>query len=234
MRWLRSIKKSPEGLTHSSPLPSPSQKDTPSFSLFRDCRSLPFDIFLDVLLDNRLDRLTISGEPTKEDLLAAWRGIYSEYATLTSTSESEQTFKLIKRINVLRFQIERAEAVIAVLNETHSPKLVEYLQRFDINLPFDVTDHEGYQRDLVIASNMVKRWYHDLKIMEQELEPGTKSGKKMDRGYFDDLLFQLSKFAGYAIRAKDITVAEYATAFRAYVEQVNKLNAQSLSHGRTS
>jgi hypothetical protein len=139
--------------------------------------------------------------------------------------------KAIKRLNVLRFQIERTEAVLAVLNEAYSPELVEYLRKYDINLPFDITNHESFQRDLLVAANMVKRWYHDLKILEDEIGSDSKK-RKLDRRYFEDLLFHLSKFAGYLIRAKDVTVAEYAAVFRAYDDHVRALNAKSMSYGK--
>ena len=209
------------------------QPVSPSYTLYRDCKALPLDIFISILTEQTFELLVISGEPSIIDtleILKAWRTIYSEYATLVSNPDSEQTMKLVKRINVLRFQIERAEAVIAVLMEAYSAELVEYLRKFDINLPFNYLDSESYQRDLVVASNLIKRWYHDLKIMEADL-PSDREKKNIDRRFFEDILMMLSKYMGYPVRAKDITVAEYAAIYRMYDAHVREINHKNMKHG---
>ena len=72
--------------------------DSPSKAMFHQtCETLIYDIYLKILVNEDYNLLTISGEPTKEELWAAWTEIMQESSDLIKTAKSVNIFEAWKK-----------------------------------------------------------------------------------------------------------------------------------------
>jgi hypothetical protein len=182
------------------------------------------DKFQDCLFENDLSVLIISGSPTQEDLQAAWDKIYVQYCQLSQDSSYNEVFETIKEINDLRAKIYLIDGIIVYLQLSYSKELIDILNVFALRCTIKQEDTGAVLADkLNTVLGRAKKWNLKLKQKQGDLEKlRTKSTGKLDRNYFDDQLFEISKFNGYHIKASDITVSQFCRSLNKIVEHYQR------------
>jgi hypothetical protein len=166
------------------------------------------DEFIDCLVNGNLRRLARSGNPTDEELQAAWEMLYSEYAERSGSTSHVYMFSLIKSISVLRAKL------MAVQNTVQSGN-VEALSKL------------GYTGDLKKIIARVKLESVELQGKEKELKKiqESASGEKASENDFTRWIISVSKFMGYRIDRHEVTVAEFLEMNREW-EETSKAKAK--------
>lgn len=196
---------------------------------YRSCSDLPLAVFIAILLGANINRLTLSGKPSTEELTAAWADIHSEYIDLIANSETRQFINLTKRINISISKLNRLETIVAVMQGIYHPKLAEELRRMGYDFPFNPEDKKQYTTDLAACISLSKTEWVELQGMQKEYEELTKKThtQAYSRKYFDAVLVSLSKFMRYEVDESRVTVSKYCAIYQAYEkfsEQVNLKN----------
>jgi hypothetical protein len=192
--------------------------------LYRSIHKLPFSVFVDAICDGELSGLLISGEATQQQLTAVWEDLLMEYQDVIGGDENEYINDLYKRAYKDEILFLHIDTILSVMQERYVPKFANYLRQFVApDLKFDVTDPEGYERDLkrctvrLPAKKLILQ--ETLKELEDELNRrASGSTEKPKRDYYTKVLINLSDHAGYAVKEHDITVYEFC-------ERVRRLNA---------
>lgn len=209
--------------------PRANKEYNPPTELYRTCSQLPLDRFIDCLIDNDLSRLVIKGEVNQSILQHTWDEINIEYIELNQSNDSIYSLGLQKDIALLSDEIQRVEEVLFLLSPAMRPyclgyenELVGFLRYYGYKQVIDF--NSDYSRVLIAIQNKLnpKKLRLDSRIQELTNYLESKSTGKADRKLFETNLIRMSRFQGYAIRAKDITVTEYVIIFRECISQNEK------------
>jgi hypothetical protein len=198
----------------------PSQSGTSSLKLYQDCR-LSLEAFQDALFDHDYSGLIIEGRPTKRQLQDAWGKIYLNYCELSDTAQSPMVEK-IKQVQYLNARVELGRGIASHLEQVYDAELVAMISQLGVP---GVNCAPGDDRKPTVKLMLayVKRWATDRDVAQKELdELQSENGAKIGREYFDDWLEALSAARRYAVRAVDITVAQFVRATKKLSEQYSK------------
>lgn len=198
--------------------------------LFHSCSQLPLDKFITALVDRNLSAIVISGEPSPEQLSSAWNNIYYEYLELNASNETSYLFSLENDITLLSDEILNVETCLLYLSPEwrvyclgREQELISLLRYYGYKQSIDLTS-PNYYKVLQVISNKLSAKKLRLNTKQKEFDDFTSAmeRKAITRAHFDTQLMRLSRFQGYALRAKDITVAEYIMIFKDCLEANRK------------
>lgn len=177
-----------------------------------------------MLNDKEYSRLIIEGEVPEEALKEAWRIIYSQYCEMMNDGTYNELLDKTKKMQDLNARITLLDGIIQHLQMKHDPALIDIVNKMAIPLTLEVDEDPA--KKLKMVQGRVKRMIFDLGKLEKELEDLQKI-KQAETGleYFDDWLSIMSKQYGYAVRAKDITVAQFVRNLKRLNEQFLKQQA---------
>lgn len=202
------------------------QASSPHMELYRHCSQLPLDRFIACLVDNDLSQLVIKGNPSKDQLSFAWQAIYIEYIQLNQSNEALYSIRLQSEIELLSDEIQRVEEILYFLRPEMLPfcngmeaELVNILKYYGYRQVIDFTT--DYSRTLTAIRNKLnpKKLRLESRIAELANYMDSKNTGTPDRSVFETNLIRMSRFQGYAIRAKEVTVSEYVTIFKECIAQ---------------
>lgn len=201
----------------------PSGSTSTSWRLYRDCR-IELDRFLDAHFDKDYERIVISGEPTEAAIKEAWSTIYLQFSEMAQVGNYNELFDKTMKVQELNGRITVLDGIVQHLQICYDPMLVAVVNEMGIYLVLDRS--EDPIRKLKIVQGRVKRMILDMEKMEKELEVLQKiKGSASGREEYEDWLAIMSKSSGYAVRAKDISVAQYLRNQRRLNEQFQKQQA---------
>lgn len=189
--------------------------------LYLRCDQLPLNIFIDCLIDNNLSGIVISGNPSEKQLSSAWEDIYIEYIDLNQSTESLYSIRIQAEVSLLSDEINRVEEILYLLSPQMLPfcngregELVQILREYGYKQTIDFTT--DYSKALIAIRGRLnpKKLRLDSRLNEMGEYVKSKASGKASRAVFDTNLIRMSRFQGYPIRAKDITVSEYVMIFK--------------------
>lgn len=179
------------------------------WNIYTSARTLPFDKFQEICVEDKLELLVINGEPPIEELISGWVKIYWEYSeTLDGTLVAKMQTDIER--NALIAKINVVELIIGVLSLKYYQSLVDILKGYNFRGTFDFSDQEGYINDLKKCKTQLKFW-------KMKVEPETKKSngnEKPTYEYFASALSSLSQYSKYLIRAKDLTAFDFAVQYK--------------------
>lgn len=193
---------------------------------------LPLKNFEEVLINNNLSSLIVSGFPMPEQLQVAWTNILTEYTEALGTSEYLMYVNIYREFELLKLNIELMKICIATLRKNYSVFFINELKALmRVSYQFNIDDTDSYFADLDKCEKRIGGFKLNVYIKEKEFdaikkkfEGDEKNGlnKKIDRNYFTSVLIVLSKHNSYKV-TKDIFVNEYCE----YLRQLEQYNAQN-------
>lgn len=205
------------------------QASSPQMELYLSCSQLPLDIFIDCIINGNLNRLVIKGQADGTVLAVAWGNIYYEYITLNQSPESEYIHKLQTDVSLLTDEITNVETCLIYLSPDYlhltsgrHQQLIDLLKYYGYKQTIDIdTD---YSKVLIGIQNQLapKKMRRDTKEKELNEYIKAKSKDTITRSYFDGLLIKLSRFQGYHVRAKDVTVTEYVALLKDFIKSFER------------
>lgn len=230
--------------TKSSPQPT-SQPELPPLSIYRSISNLPLHRFIDVLVDDNLLALVITGQnPDPDELQQAWQTILHEYAEALGSSEYKVYLSLYKEVEILKNEYRLIHTLVDTMRTIQEHLILTYY-----NVPADVLEYQKkcgntlnsllrisctfnnldtttYEAELkkCIRRSSALKIRLDLKLIAFEaISKKQTEGKKADRAYFDSMLITISDHAKYEI-SENITVAKYCERVKRYEKYCQSLN----------
>lgn len=185
----------------------------PSFKLYRSIHQLPLVKFITCVCDNDLSVLAIEGNPSHEELNAAWELVYNEYIDALKNDDMQYIDKLTKDYNLLITRYNVILLLIGAVQYAPVDYLIDELKRwYELPVTLNPKDKAGFKRDLAVITARNQRWFSDaLQIKRQidQLEPDQKDNVKITRTWFDEQIVALSRFSKYHINKNETTVSEF-------------------------
>lgn len=196
---------------------------------------LPLRRFIQVVVDNNIYALIITGKPTDDELYQAWEDIRSEYTDAIKDYESKMIISLEKELLRIKITYQQIVELIDVLKKVYTVQFARELNKLlKSSFKFDVTKPEEYDKELQNATNRSKGIKIEMDLKQINFDAivskraATKS-EKPTREYFHGILITLSDFAKYLISEDSITVFEFCERIRRLNQHLEK---QTLKNGR--
>jgi hypothetical protein len=198
-------------------------KPTNLLSTYTSINDTPLDVFIDCLIDGKLERLIKTGNCEYEKLKNIFEDIFTEHCEKTNTQKFKEHFELTREAGILHSQILIINTCISALSLCYNENLVKVLK----SIGFDYEFKEGSLiEDLKSVLRIKKAYDIELEMLNAKMAKLNENDFKITREYFDKLLISLWKWkGGEIIRASQITVNEFDTLCNVYFEEIKLKNS---------
>lgn len=169
--------------------------------------------------------LVISGYPTDEQLMEAWAKINESYQDLTEDTDGDYLLGLFTNISQLEGRLTIVYNILAYLEINRSDALIELLQE-EFGFYYEFSE-ESIVSDIKAIISELKLDQINLDLQNKELKEFQSKGKAPNEFDYDSILSTLSKYQGYHIRSKDITVTEFIAILNRFKHENNPVKNQS-------
>lgn len=196
---------------------------------YNSCSELPLYNFIKIVVTD--DKNWLYSEPKRlwhksADLDNIWENIFNEYSELSQDKQGQAVLGMIKNLTVLNGKIWVIEQYLSLLTSVSKIGDVKNYQTaindlksmgfnfqwLNITLDEDISKTRSSMKRIVLERNEAAQEWQNTNQNEQ------KSATEND---YDSLLGELSKFQGYYIDKKLITVAEFIS----YINRFNLANS---------
>lgn len=189
-------------------------------NIYARCRELPLDIFIDVLLNKNLKRLIKYGSAGLHELGEAWDRIFWEYCDLSGSEDYRNFIYTAKDLGFAESKLRIFIICQYVLSNRYSQDCINSLRKFGFTGEFPIDNLAKYNSDLERLSNRVSsaQLEYSVKLKESESFMPKSRAEYITEETFDKALIAMSKFMGFKIHRKDITVSEFLAIKKMMVE----------------
>jgi hypothetical protein len=184
---------------------------------YQNCAELPLDNFIKIASSGDLKHLVVFGFPTKAQLVLAWDAILSEYLVLSNSPQQNFMLTCMKEITTLSNKIEIIQALVDHLALHYHEGMVINLKLLGFRFKYNPENKEQYHKDLQLTVTQSKSLLIRLEQKKKDLNllRSKESGSDAD---YDSVLTELSKFQGYRLNPKDVTVSEFLAILKRFKE----------------
>ena len=188
--------------------------------LFLTCDQLTLDRFIHCFKGGDLSVLVIEGNADLNTLSSVWNDIYLEFVDLMSTGETEYVMDLRRRINIASIEIEEIESILFCLSFKPYPKLIDKLKDHGYYNEFNIANPEEYMESLKAVEQSLgsKRFQLEQDIKELKGYVEQQMNKEMDMDFFDFMVIRLSKYFGFMIDEKTVTVSKFVRMIKEFAK----------------
>jgi len=209
--------------------PQPQNANRPiSLNIYRHCSELLLDKFIDCVVDKDYNSLLKYGSAPDEMLIRAWDQIYAEFSEISGSPSYKLMANLSKEIGYLEAKILSISLCLDVLKRRPDVGCIKTLRNYGYNYVFDITDVEEYT--LALEAIAVRMGAVRIALTQKRNEYNTQinslSGKEVTRDDFLKIIATLTKYMGFRIDSRQVTVSEYVS-YRKLYEQESEINLRN-------
>jgi|SRR5688572_12721603 len=199
------------------------------------CHTLLMKDFIKCRVESDLQYLIISGEPTTDELNAAWAKISDEFFDLAEKAQNLYALELYMELEALHYKMQVVSECVEIMRSYRCEELVKLLKDMGYNYPFDAEDEVKYLKDLDRVTTRAKALviaYNErsarLDILKEKESPDQVESYQ----YYDKILAVLSKFNGYHVDENTTTVSRYAALLNLYISYCETVDNKLEDAGR--
>jgi hypothetical protein len=175
---------------------------------------MPFYNFVKCLVKGDLSYIGGRGKDRKK----AWENIFNEYLSLSENTSTKHYLSILKDIHTITARLIIIETIVNSLMLKYHPGLVKQLQAFGFRSAY--LEGDGLAAELEKTIAQCKMQLVTLHQRKQELAGMEQvKGKEATERDYELQLSEMSKFQGYHINSKNITVSEYCAIMSRFKEQ---------------
>ena len=184
--------------------------------LYNKCNILTMDLFIECLVNKNYKVLIKEGKTSSARLRKTWILIWSEFLELQNSDSYIMILDALKDYHKWRSIISACEVELYVLKIGYTKDAAEVLRRAGIDANYETEDKEEYIKILQVTGERIKALQMKVMTAEQNYRNLTEETmqKELTEMDFEDIFVQISKFMGYNVRTKDLTVSEYIAILR--------------------
>lgn len=191
---------------------------------YKNCDELPLYNFIQILVTGDLNYLLIQG--SRKNLKSIWGAIYSEYCTISSNDGQMEVLNILKQLTYTGNKIYMISTILESLNSGYNEELASKLQFLGINVLIDTKDSETYQNSLKRIASLLKNMIFSYDKLKEDFQK-ISSKNDVKKSDYDNLLTELSKYQGYRLDSKVVSVSEFVSILNSYLKYVKSLNKNS-------
>ena len=155
----------------------------------------------------------------------AWSMVFEEYCIISNNTGYEEFYSIMKKLYQLDSKILAIQNAVRTLVHEYDKKCVDLLCKYGYNFNFYFENKKEYYDDLnnvllknksaIIERERAKAKYETLSIGQKTIESVSR--------YFRSVLIPLSKYMGYRLDPRKITVSEFAAIASQYEKEITSL-----------
>ena len=202
-----------------------------NISLYDACEKCPLAVYIDITCDERLERLIISGDPSRELLEETREKLVQEFSELTGGSEMKTFIEATRRFFYLRNRITGMQIAIRLIAAGRYDEAVSYLNQSGIECAAPGNGEQA--RDLTAKLELkLKNLLGELRRAKKHYESLRGKGAKPTRQYYSRLLVMLSTCEAIKMQLdrNRLTLSELAEYINIFNEYHNQ--SKSIRDGR--
>lgn len=185
--------------------------------------SIPFNIFIEILVNNDLSKLIIEGQYNVDELQYIWERIYNQFIENVGSDDVKLRLEQVKDIVELETRIKLAEWVINALNISYNDDIAELLNNFGYSLNIKPNEN-NIQRVIKIFMGFVNADILALKNKIAELPPDNKGDdEKPSRQYFEKMIVAIELAFKISINIDNISTGKYCEYVNSYNVWIKKV-----------
>jgi hypothetical protein len=202
--------------------------------LYDRCDITPLSIYIDATCDDRLERLVISGNPTREMLKEAMVKLTQEFSELCGNGENkvfaENTLDFLRKQNI----VMGIDISIRLIASGKYEEAIAFLSK--TGMKYTAPENEAQAQSLITRlAKELKNRLSKLKEAKDSFNGFTKKGEKPTRQYYNRLLVTLStcEIIKMQLDRNKLTLsefAEYIRLFNEYHEQLKPIKNDRRKH----
>lgn len=196
-----------------------------SYIIYSDCYECPLKAYVDVICNNNLNALIVSGKVDKDTLNKAFEDIVNEFNDISGNSLVSRQTALSRQIYMYRSQIIALNIANCVILFGGAESVTDILIELGIKYMNAKSDHNLMEK---ISAKISEKRIRLKKLNKEYANLTNNNKKEITPAFFIEQLVELSRWAGFKI-SMDITVAEFAVYIRKMNECVKQLKLQQ--HG---
>jgi hypothetical protein len=192
--------------------------------LYDSCYTCPLSVYIDVTVDDRLERLIIGGNPSREMLEETKMKLTAEFAELSGNEEAKIFNDVLDSYYKQRGLILGLETSLKLVTSGHFEAAITYLNSNGVKC--SVPENEGEISALIARiQSKLKNRLAKFKEISSQYESLSKKGNKPTRRYYNKLLIILStcEVIKIQLNPQKMTVAEFAEYLNMFNEYQNQL-----------
>lgn len=164
---------------------------------------MPLYNFIKILVSNDLSYI---GKGTQAQLEEAWENIFSEYMSLSKDGTQNHLLGVIKEIAILENKLFLIQTIVDELSKEWNEALAKCLNALGFRYKYTL---ETLEKDLKLTVTNAKSLILRLDQRKNDLKALQSGSSSPTESDFDALLIELSKFMGYRINTKEVTISEF-------------------------
>lgn len=186
---------------------------------YRSIKEIPLYNFIEIIETNDLKFLMKHGPGRRKKKIQIWEKIFDEYITLTNDKKVNNVFLLARFVTFERFKISLLMILLNSIRKQWNTELAEKINSLGIRSR--ITE-DTFHRDIIRINGEIKLMVLSLRKKEKELKDKNK-GEQSGRNEWVKLLMDLSKYQGYRINPKKITVYEFCIILLNYKDEAQQI-----------
>lgn len=189
--------------------------------IYKSCDELPLYNFVKIVVRDELRFLNINrlNFDVTEDHKLAWTDLLQEYTGLSKDNKQFHILDLLKVITKSNLTVDLIQHIVEFLANDFDKDMITILRSLGFAYKYD-PNSDTYDSDLKKTISQAKAIIVKKNIAEKELEDlkSESTDKKATEQDYIALLVALSKFQGYHIDWKKVSVSEYVETLNSFVK----------------
>lgn len=189
--------------------------------IYKSCDELPLYNFVKIVVRDELRFLNINrlNFDVTEDHKLAWTDLLQEYTGLSKDNKQFHILDLLKVITKSNLTVDLIQHIVEFLANDFDKDMIIILRSLGFAYKYD-PNSDTYDSDLKKTISQAKSIIVKKNIAEKELEDlkSESTDKKATEQDYIALLVALSKFQGYHIDWKKVSVSEYVETLNSFVK----------------
>lgn len=190
---------------------------------YESIKELPMSVFIDIIESGNYTLLSKNGKWKEGEAIEIWNKIIQEYNEITESEGQKHVIQLLRFISLMDLKIRTISNCLFSLKLNFNSDIADAVSYLGIRSK--ITRINRFQA-IKRAESELKRMVASMEEKRKELELIEKKNSNSDSSSnFQSVLLDLSKFQGYRIDAKDVTVFEFClllNKFKKHIKPVNK------------
>lgn len=203
------------------------EKSQQSYIIYNNCYDCPLRVYIELVCNNNLDALVVSGEPTNDTLIDAREKILDEYHNLLGESSASMQNTFLREVYMYRSQIVGMSVCLDLIGLGNLDSAISALNKLGIKC--NVSDDEVYLSELIkkVDGKISEKKIRLAKAQKgYELIMSKNKGEPLKPSHLIDQLAALSRWLGFRL-STDVTLAEFATYIKQMKEYAQQLKMKN-------
>jgi hypothetical protein len=197
-----------------------------NISLYDSCYTCPLSVYIDITVDDQLDRLIISGSPSREELEETKLKLISEFSEIAGGGEMKAYANVVSDYHKQQNLINGLELSLSLILAGRFEKAIEYLnERGGVKCSIPKGENEFNALVDKVSMKLKNRIAKFKETNNRYKALSSGKGGKPTRRYYNRILIMLStcEIIKMQLNPKTMTVAEFAEYLNVFNEYQNHL-----------